>query len=102
MSLKLGHSDVPGIVLGHRQGREHQTGDGALEDVAMNTHLLEHLVRARLDEARAKAAHSALIRSLRPVRQPLRVLAGLALIRAGRWLARTAPTRSTVPGRVTA
>jgi len=26
----------------------------------MNTHLLEHLVRARLDEARAKAAHSAL------------------------------------------
>ena len=68
----------------------------------MNTYLLEHLVRARLDEARAKAAHSALIRSLRPVRQPLRVLAGLALIRAGRWLARTAPKRSTVPGRVTA
>ena len=54
----------------------------------MNTHLLEHLARARLDEARAKAAHSALICSLRPVRQPLRVLAGLALIRAGRWLAR--------------
>ena len=68
----------------------------------MNTHLLEHLVRARLDEARANAAHWALIRSLRPVRQPLRVLAGLALIRAGRWLARTAPKRSTVQGRVTA
>ena len=102
MSLKLGSSDVPGIVLGHRQGGERQTGDDALEDAAMNTHLLEHLVRARLDEARAKAAHSALIRSLRPVRQPLRVLAGLALIRAGRWLARTAPKRSTVPGRVTA
>jgi hypothetical protein len=102
MSLKLGHSDVPGIVLGHRQGREHQAGDGALEDVAMNTHLLEHLVRARLDEARAQAAHWALIRSLRPVRQPLRVVAGLALIRAGRWLARTAPKRATVQGRVTA
>ena len=68
----------------------------------MNTHLLEHLVRARLDEARAKAAHSALIRSLRPVRQPVRVVAGLALIRAGRWLARTAPKRSAVPGRLTA
>ena len=68
----------------------------------MNTHLLEHLVRARLDEARAKAAHRALIRSLRPVRQPLRVVAGLALIKAGRWLARTAPKRATVQGRVTA
>ena len=68
----------------------------------MNTHLLEHLVRARLDEARAKAAHRALIRSLRPVRQPLRVVAGLALIKAGRWLARTAPKRTTVQGRVTA
>ena len=68
----------------------------------MNTHLLEHLVRARLDEARAKAAHWALIRSLRPVRQPLRVVAGLALIKAGRSLARTAPRRSTVQGRVTA
>jgi len=68
----------------------------------MNTYLLEHLVRARLDEAQAKAAHSALIRSLRPVRQPLRVLAGLALIKAGRWLAHTAPKRATVRGRVTA
>jgi len=68
----------------------------------MNTHLLEHLARARLDEARAKAARLALIRSLRPVRQPLRILAGLALIRAGRWLARTAPKRATVQGRVTA
>jgi len=68
----------------------------------MNTYLLEHLVRARLDEARAKGASLALIRGLRPVRQPVRVLAGLALIRAGRWLARTAPRRSTVPGRVTA
>jgi hypothetical protein len=68
----------------------------------MNTHLLEHLVRARVDEARAKAAHAALVRSLRPVRQPLRVVAGLALIRAGRWLARSAPKRSTVQGRVAA
>ena len=68
----------------------------------MNTHLLEYLVRVRLDEVRAKAAHGALICSLRPVRQPLRVAAGLALIRAGRWLARTAPKRSTVQGRVTA
>ena len=68
----------------------------------MNMHLREHLVRVRLDEARAEAVHLALIRSLRPVRQPLRVLAGLALIRAGRWLAHRAPKRTAEPGRVTA
>jgi len=68
----------------------------------MNTHLLEHLVREQLDEARAVAARYALIRSLRPVRQPVRVRAGLALIRAGRWLAHTAPKRTAEPGRVTA
>jgi hypothetical protein len=68
----------------------------------MNTYLLEHLVRAQMDEARATAAHWALIRRLRPVRQPPRVLAGLALIKAGRWLARTAPKRATVRGRATA
>jgi hypothetical protein len=59
----------------------------------MNTHLLEHLVRAHQDEARAKAAHEALLRSLRPVRQPIRVSMGLLLIRTGRWLAHSAPKR---------
>ena len=43
----------PAIVNGNdRRARDAQ------EDAAMNTHLLEHLARARLDEARAKAAHS--------------------------------------------
>ena len=68
----------------------------------MNTYLLERLVRVRQDEARAHAAHAAQIRSLRPVRQPLRVWAGLTLIKAGRWLAHTAPKRQSQPGRVTA
>ncbi len=68
----------------------------------MNTYLLEHLVRVRLDEARAMVAHGALLRSLKPVRQPMRVRTGLALIRAGRWLAATAPKRTTSAGRVTA
>lgn len=68
----------------------------------MSTYLEECLVRARLDEARAQAAQWALIRSLRPVRQPVRVSLGLALIRAGRWLARRAPKRTAEPGRVTA
>lgn len=68
----------------------------------MDTHLLGHLARVQLDEARAEAARAALVRSLRPARQPLRVRAGLALIRAGRWLAHGAPKRASEPGRVTA
>lgn len=67
----------------------------------MNTHLLEHLVRMRLEEARAKAAHATLVRTIAPVRQPLRVTAGLGLIKVGRWLAHTAPRR-TAPRRATA
>lgn len=59
----------------------------------MNTHLLEHLVRVHQDEARAKAAHEAIVRSLRPARQPLRVWTGLLLIRTGRWLAHSAAKR---------
>jgi len=68
----------------------------------MNTHLLDCLVRERLDEARARAARLALVRGLRPARQPVRVWTGLLLIRVGRWLARTAPKRTAEPGRVTA
>ena len=67
----------------------------------MNTHLLEHLVSMRLTEARAQAAHATLVKSLAPVRQPLRVTAGVGLIKIGRWLAHTAPRR-TAPRRATA
>ena len=67
----------------------------------MDMYLQELLVRDRLDEARALAAEWALVQSLRPVRQPVRVRLGLALIRMGRWLAQRAPKR-TEPGRVTA
>ena len=68
----------------------------------MDTHELGCLARERLDEARAEAATWALVRSLRPARQPLRVRAGLMLIRLGRWLAQRAPKRADEPGRVTA
>jgi hypothetical protein len=68
----------------------------------MDTHQLECLARERLDEARAQAATWAMVRSLRPTRQPLRVWMGLTLIRWGRWLAQRAPKRATEPGRVTA
>jgi hypothetical protein len=68
----------------------------------MDTHQLECLARERLDEARAQAATWAMVRSLRPARQPLRVWMGLTLIRWGRWLAQRTPKRATEPGRVTA
>lgn len=68
----------------------------------MDAHQLEWLARERLDEARAQAAIWAQIRSLRPARQPLRVWAGLILIRLGRWLAQRTPKRAGEPGRVTA
>ena len=68
----------------------------------MNMYLDENLVRERLDEARAMAAQMALVRSLRPIRRPVRVAVGLALIRAGRWMAGRAPKRAGEPSRVTA
>jgi hypothetical protein len=68
----------------------------------MSTHLDECLVRERLDEARALAAREALVRSLRPVRRPMRVVLGWALIRAGHWIAGRAPRRSGDPSRATA
>lgn len=73
---------------------------------AMIMHLDEQLVRERLDEARADAARQALIRSLRPVRRPVRVIVGVALIKIGHWVAGQAPKaipkQSGEPGRVTA
>jgi hypothetical protein len=72
------------------------------KEAAMNIYLDEYLVKARLDEARSLAAQLALLRSLRPVRRPVRVAVGLALIRVGHWVAGRAPKRAGEPSRVTA
>ena len=68
----------------------------------MNTHLHEQLVKERLDEARATAARLALLRKLGPVRRPLRVTVGFALIKIGRWMAGRAPKPAAGPRRATA
>jgi hypothetical protein len=72
------------------------------ERTVMNMYLQECLVRERLDEARAVAARLALLRSLRPAGRPVRVRAGLFLIKMGRWLAQKAPKRTPEPGRIPA
>ena len=68
----------------------------------MNTYLHEQIARDRLDDARAMAARSALVRALGPVRRPVRVALGLALIRVGHWIAGRAPRRAAHPRRATA
>lgn len=68
----------------------------------MSTYVDEQLVKARLEEARAMAARQALVQSLRPVRRPMRVALGLALIRAGHWMAGRTPRRAGQPRRATA
>ena len=68
----------------------------------MNIFLDEQLVRERMAEARAFAAQQALIRGLRPVRHPVRVAVGLALIRVGHWVAGRAPRRAGAQSQVTA
>jgi hypothetical protein len=68
----------------------------------MNPQLEEQVARQKLDEARAEAARLALVRSLRPARRPVRVTVGLALIKAGHWVAGRAPRRVATSRRVTA
>jgi hypothetical protein len=68
----------------------------------MNLYLDEQLVRDRLDDARAMSARQTLASSLRPVRRPVRVALGLALIRAGHWMAGRAPRRASQARRATA
>ncbi|MEX2223025.1 MAG: hypothetical protein WEG40_14630 [Candidatus Rokuibacteriota bacterium] len=68
----------------------------------MNTHLHEQLAKERLDEARATAAHLALLRKLQPARPPVRVAVGFALIKVGRWVAGRAPRPAAGPRRATA
>jgi hypothetical protein len=68
----------------------------------MNMYLDEQLVRDRLEDARAMTAQQALVRSLRPARRPVRVALGLALIRAGHWMAGRGPKRAGQTRRATA
>jgi hypothetical protein len=57
----------------------------------MNDYLAKYLMEDRLRELREIRARQNLARAARVPRVPLRVAAGLALIRAGRMLARRAP-----------
>ena len=60
----------------------------------LNEYHADFLARDRLAEARAAAAHRALVRSLRP-RRSWRLMVGLGLIKAGRRLsARGYPGRA--------
>ena len=68
----------------------------------MNGYLEELLARERLDEARKLAAQRAMVRVIAPARRPVRLALGLALIRAGHWVAGRAPRRTAQPSRVTA
>jgi hypothetical protein len=70
--------------------------------MAMNTYLHEQLVRERLEEARATAAHLALLRKLGPARRPVRVTVGFALIKVGHWVAGRAPKPAAGPRRAIA
>ena len=65
----------------------------------MNTYMDGLVAAQRIEEARAFAARQRLIASLQPTRSPLRAMIGLALIKAGRWVAGEAPRRSTEPYR---
>lgn len=65
----------------------------------MNTHLDWLVAAQRIEDARAFAARERLIASLQPTRSPLRAMLGLALIKAGRWVAGEAPRRGVEPYR---
>ena len=65
----------------------------------MNTHLDWLLATQRVEDARARADRERLVASLRLTRAPLRATLGLALIRAGRWVAGEAPARGVEPFR---
>ena len=65
----------------------------------MNTYLDWLLVTQRIEDAQAFAARQRLIASLQPTRSPLRATLGLALIKAGCWVAGEAPRRGVEPYR---
>ena len=58
-----------------------------------NVHALEQLVAMRLEEARARSAHSSLVASLRPRRVDAVALLGLGLIKLGRFVQRRGGVR---------
>jgi hypothetical protein len=68
----------------------------------MNMYLDECLTRERIHEARALAAQWAQVDQLRRGRLPVRVRAGLALIRLGRWMAHRPSHGAPHPRRVPA
>jgi len=59
---------------------------------------LDELIRQKIEEARAMGAHCALVNSITPVRPPMRVAVGNALIRIGHWVAGHEPRRSHASG----
>jgi hypothetical protein len=63
----------------------------------MNMYVEGLVAEQRIEEARAFAARERLIASLQPTRSPLRAMLGLALIKAGRWVAGEAPRRGVEP-----
>lgn len=65
----------------------------------MNGLMEEIMVRERVREALAQAAHQRLVASLRPARTSMRRSLGMALIRAGRWVAGQAPRGAGEPDR---
>lgn len=65
----------------------------------LNVHLAELVARDRMREALAHAKWQLLVRSDRPPRLPIRVALGLALIRAGHWLADRSAGAGPEPGR---
>jgi hypothetical protein len=71
------------------------------EDV-MHEYFSELVAQERLERLRRFAAHQALLRALEPPRRAWRATLGLALIRAGRWMLRGMPARTTAAVRRTA
>ena len=65
----------------------------------MNTYLDDLVAAQRIEEARAFAARQRLIAAVQPTRSPLRAMIGLALIKAGRWVAGESPRRGIEPYR---
>jgi hypothetical protein len=63
----------------------------------INEHVLEMLVREKLDDARAATARRALLRGSRPPRPPLRGRIGATLIALGERLAGASSPRPRVP-----
>ena len=71
----------------------------AKEATDMHSYVDGLVATQRIEEAREFAARQRLIASLQPTRSPVRAVIGLALIRAGRWVAGESPRRGVEPYR---